>query len=83
MRPPGRPKSEYRRAKPEGNLVGGDRVVPCPACKQPAQFGPANRWRPFCSERCRSFDLGAWATESYRVAAETPPDAENPPPAAH
>lgn len=49
-----------------------ERLVPCPACKAPAVYGPRNRWRPFCSERCRGVDLGAWANESYRVAAETP-----------
>jgi len=31
---------------------------------------PASRHRPFCSERCRTIDLGAWATERYRVATE-------------
>jgi uncharacterized protein len=30
-----------------------------------------NRWRPFCSERCRSVDLGAWASEQYRVASDS------------
>jgi endogenous inhibitor of DNA gyrase (YacG/DUF329 family) len=54
----------------------GARTVPCPTCRQPAPFGPANRWRPFCSERCRSIDLGAWASESYRVAAKPDPDDE-------
>jgi endogenous inhibitor of DNA gyrase (YacG/DUF329 family) len=51
-----------------------ERRVPCPTCKRPALFGPANAWRPFCSERCRSADLGAWASEQFRVAA--PPSAE-------
>ncbi|MFY9510178.1 MAG: DNA gyrase inhibitor YacG [Rubrivivax sp.] len=54
-----------------------DRLVPCPACKTPAPYTPANRWRPFCSERCRSLDLGAWASESYRVAAEAPTDGDD------
>ena len=45
------------------------RRVPCPACGEPALFAPANPWRPFCSERCRNVDLGAWASERYRVAA--------------
>lgn len=43
------------------------RLVPCPHCGQPAPFEPANRWRPFCSARCRELDLGAWASEGYRV----------------
>ena len=28
---------------------------------------PENTWRPFCSERCKITDLGAWAAEKYRV----------------
>jgi uncharacterized protein len=50
------------------------RQVPCPSCRRPALYGPANPWRPFCSERCRSVDLGAWASEQFRVPAEAPPD---------
>ena len=51
----------------------GARKVPCPTCGKPSAFTPANPWRPFCSERCRSIDLGAWASESYRVGSP-PPD---------
>ena len=43
------------------------RRVACPACGKPALFDPANAARPFCSERCRLTDLGAWASESYRI----------------
>jgi hypothetical protein len=28
----------------------------------------AERWRPFCSERCKLIDFGAWASEAYRVS---------------
>jgi endogenous inhibitor of DNA gyrase (YacG/DUF329 family) len=31
------------------------------------EWDPQNRYRPFCSERCKMIDLGAWANESYRV----------------
>ena len=44
--------------------------VPCPRCGQPAVFSAENKWRPFCSERCKLIDLGQWATEGYRVPAE-------------
>jgi endogenous inhibitor of DNA gyrase (YacG/DUF329 family) len=47
-----------------------ERVVACPTCRGPAVFSTGNRWRPFCSERCRSADLGAWASETYRVPLE-------------
>ena len=39
----------------------------CPQCGAPVAWSPASRFRPFCSERCRMIDLGAWANESYRV----------------
>jgi endogenous inhibitor of DNA gyrase (YacG/DUF329 family) len=53
---------------------GKPRLVPCPTCRSPAPFAPSNRWRPFCSERCRSLDLGAWASERFRVESSSPPD---------
>ncbi|NJA89495.1 DNA gyrase inhibitor YacG [Rhodocyclus tenuis] len=46
------------------------RRVRCPQCGEEAEWSPANRFRPFCSERCRMIDLGAWATESYRVPVQ-------------
>lgn len=53
---------------------GSPRSVNCPTCGKAVQWTAASTWRPFCSARCRQIDLGAWATESYRVAAESPPD---------
>ena len=50
--------------------------VPCPQCGAPALFAPANPWRPFCGERCKMIDLGAWASESYRVAGRSQGDPE-------
>ena len=50
------------------------RRVPCPRCAAPSLFSPANRWRPFCSERCAGVDLGAWASEAYRVTSKPPSD---------
>jgi endogenous inhibitor of DNA gyrase (YacG/DUF329 family) len=41
--------------------------VPCPRCGRLTEFSAQNKWRPFCSERCRLIDLGDWAAESYRV----------------
>ena len=48
------------------------RTVRCPACGGPSRYAPENAYRPFCSERCKMFDLGAWANESFRV--DTQPD---------
>ena len=53
------------------------RAVACPICGTAVEWTPAARWRPFCSERCKTIDLGAWATESYRVPlAEAPEGGE-------
>jgi len=50
------------------------RKVRCPQCGGDAVYAPENPWRPFCSERCKQIDLGAWANESYRIPVETNPD---------
>ncbi|WP_153115784.1 DNA gyrase inhibitor YacG [Rhodocyclus tenuis] len=46
------------------------RRVRCPQCGGESLWSPDNRWRPFCSERCRLIDLGAWASEAYRVPVQ-------------
>jgi uncharacterized protein len=56
--------------------ASGARQVPCPRCRQPALFEQSNRFRPFCSERCRSLDFGAWASEAYTVATPLAADDE-------
>jgi endogenous inhibitor of DNA gyrase (YacG/DUF329 family) len=43
------------------------------------RWTPENRWKPFCSERCKLIDLGQWATEKYRVPAESPPEEREAP----
>jgi hypothetical protein len=43
------------------------RIVPCPSCGKPVEWAEASAFRPFCSERCKLIDLGAWAAERYRV----------------
>ncbi len=54
------------------------RVVNCPTCGKPLSWLPENKFRPFCSERCRKIDLGAWAAEEYRVPVQEKPDDEGP-----
>jgi len=50
------------------------RIVTCPACKGDSVYSATNAYRPFCSERCKNMDLGAWASESFRVPTEAPPE---------
>lgn len=44
------------------------RTVSCPQCDQDVLWTASNRYRPFCSARCKGIDFGAWAAEDYRVA---------------
>jgi len=53
------------------------RTVKCPSCGKLVEWKQENRFRPFCSERCRQIDLGAWASENYRVPADAPPDPDD------
>ena len=46
------------------------RIVPCPRCGGDSIYASTNRFRPFCSERCKTADLGAWAAEDYRLTAQ-------------
>jgi endogenous inhibitor of DNA gyrase (YacG/DUF329 family) len=46
-----------------------EKIVTCPQCKGDSVYSPRNAYRPFCSERCKNLDLGAWASESFRVPA--------------
>lgn len=47
----------------------------CPQCRRKTSW-EGNDSRPFCSERCKMIDLGAWASETYRVASEKQQTAE-------
>jgi endogenous inhibitor of DNA gyrase (YacG/DUF329 family) len=49
-------------------------VVDCPTCGKKVEWVEANRYRPFCSERCKQIDLGGWAEEKYKIPSATPPD---------
>ena len=46
---------------------------PCPICGKPA----AERFRPFCSARCKDVDLHRWFSGAYAIpAAESADDSE-------
>ena len=42
-------------------------VVKCPTCGKTVEWVKEQRWKPFCSERCKQIDLGTWAGEGYRI----------------
>jgi hypothetical protein len=39
----------------------------CPICRRPTD-SDANDEFPFCSERCKLLDLGAWASGKYVIS---------------
>ena len=45
------------------------RVIRCPICRGEVSW-EGNPHRPFCSERCRLIDLGAWTEGRYRIPGE-------------
>lgn len=44
--------------------------VKCPQCGERVEYSTANPYRPFCSERCKTVDLGAWASDRYAIPGE-------------
>lgn len=50
------------------------RLVTCPTCRGDSVYADSNPFRPFCSERCKNADFGAWADEGFRVPANPEPD---------
>jgi endogenous inhibitor of DNA gyrase (YacG/DUF329 family) len=58
-------------------------TVACPTCQRPVEWSDASPWRPFCSERCKLLDLGAWMSEQRAIPGEelpTPADDDPTPP---
>ena len=52
----------------------------CPICKSPVT--PRNPDLPFCGERCRTIDLGNWATGKYVISTPVSDPLSNPVPPA-
>lgn len=53
------------------NSTSSKKTRPCPTCKKPVAV-PGEKDElgafPFCSDRCRTTDLGKWADEAYRFS---------------
>jgi uncharacterized protein len=54
-------------------------TVKCPTCKRPVEWAPESKYRPFCSDRCRLIDLGAWFGEVHRIPDEPATEADDVP----
>lgn len=44
--------------------------VKCPTCKKMVKWEKENSFKPFCTERCKLIDLGAWASGKHSIAGE-------------
>jgi endogenous inhibitor of DNA gyrase (YacG/DUF329 family) len=49
-------------------------IVDCPTCGAKVEWKEGNKYRPFCSLRCKQIDLGAWAEEKYVIPVANPLD---------
>jgi endogenous inhibitor of DNA gyrase (YacG/DUF329 family) len=47
------------------------KIVQCPQCSKEVAWQAEEKWRPFCSERCKLIDLGEWASEGHKIAGES------------
>lgn len=56
-------------------------LVKCPTCGKALDWDPANKWRPFCCERCKLIDLGEWVAERHAIPGEPVADGFLEPPA--
>ncbi|MEM7282859.1 MAG: DNA gyrase inhibitor YacG [Pseudomonadota bacterium] len=45
-------------------------TVPCPTCNKRVPWTDASPYKPFCSERCKLIDLGAWFTEERAIPVD-------------
>ena len=45
-------------------------TVACPTCSAPVEWTTDNPSRPFCCERCKLIDLGAWAAEEHAIPGD-------------
>ncbi|MFM2484804.1 DNA gyrase inhibitor YacG [Celerinatantimonas yamalensis] len=54
-------------------------MVACPTCHKQTEFSPNNRWRPFCSERCKLIDLGEWSNEDKFIPGQSITEDEDKP----
>ncbi len=50
--------------------------IKCPTCSQKHDYYTSKPWSPFCSERCKMIDLGAWASEEHRIKGESIPTSQ-------
>jgi endogenous inhibitor of DNA gyrase (YacG/DUF329 family) len=53
-------------------------MVKCPTCRRPVEWSDESVFRPFCSDRCRLIDLGAWVSEQHKIPDDSSEGGERP-----
>jgi hypothetical protein len=43
------------------------KILHCPICRKEVPLDSSNV--PFCSDRCRTIDLGKWASGDYKISS--------------
>lgn len=46
------------------------KTVTCPNCGKKVPWKKTERFKPFCSERCKLIDLGEWVMEKKAIPGE-------------
>ena len=60
-----------RAARDPGPSTPMSTKVKCPTCRRLVEWSAESTYRPFCSDRCRLIDLGAWLTEQRKIPDAT------------
>ncbi len=50
--------------------MNNQQKISCPTCGKKNTWRTENKFRPFCSERCKLIDLGEWANESRKIPGD-------------
>ena len=53
-------------------------IVKCPTCRREIDWS-SSEFRPFCSDRCRLIDLGAWLSETHAIPGDAPENEDSGP----
>jgi endogenous inhibitor of DNA gyrase (YacG/DUF329 family) len=53
--------------------------IHCPICGKKNTWNSQNKFKPFCSHRCKLIDLGEWANDSRKIAGNEPVNNEESP----
>ena len=60
----------YPNERLDSDMSIGDFNIKCPNCNKNVNLSIDNKFRPFCSEKCKLIDFGAWATEKFQIPGD-------------